>query len=65
MMDLADRAYSTFTNREIERLTAYRSAVAAGFYTDWDGSAATTDTDVLAWLHEGTEVTVTPEQSAR
>ena len=50
-MDLADSAQSTFTNREIERLTAYRLAVAAGFYTDWDGTAATPDTDFLAWLN--------------
>jgi hypothetical protein len=49
-MDLVDRANSTFTKRELERLTAYRAAVAAGFYTDWDGSAETADTDVLAWL---------------
>jgi len=49
-MDLVDRANSTFTKRELERLTAYRAAVAAGFYTDWDGTAETADTDVLAWL---------------
>ena len=49
-MDLVDRANSTFTKREPERLTAYRAAVVAGFYTDWDGSAETADTDVLAWL---------------
>jgi len=36
-MELIDRAYSTFTTRELERLTAYRLAVAAGSYTDWEG----------------------------
>jgi hypothetical protein len=41
---------STFTTAELARLAAYRAAVAAGFYTDWDGSAATTDTQALAWL---------------
>jgi hypothetical protein len=41
---------STFTTTELERLAAYRAAVAAGFYSDWDGSAASTDTAVLAWL---------------
>jgi hypothetical protein len=29
---------STFTAAELARLTVYRAAVAAGFYTDWDGS---------------------------
>jgi hypothetical protein len=50
-MDLADSAQSTFTNREIERLTAYRLAVAAGFYTDWDATAATPDAEFLVSLH--------------
>jgi hypothetical protein len=51
-MQLVDRAYRTFTftKPELERLAAYRAAVAAGFYTDWDGSAESTDTEVLAWL---------------
>jgi hypothetical protein len=40
----------TFTPQELARLATYRAAVAAGFYTDWDGSAASTDTDELAWL---------------
>ena len=44
---------STFTTLELKRLAAYRAAVAAGFYTDWDGSATSTDTHVLAWLAEG------------
>ena len=57
-MDLVDRTYSTFTNRELERLSAYRAAVAAGFYTDWDGSAASADTEVLAGLGDGAEGSV-------
>jgi hypothetical protein len=40
----------TFTTQEIARLAAYRAAVAAGFYTDWDGSATATDTATLAHL---------------
>ena len=49
-MHLVDRADSTFTKPELERLTAYRGAVAAGVYSDWDGSTADADTEVLAWL---------------
>jgi len=45
-----DSAYSTFTKPEFERIEAYRAAVAAGFFTDWDGSAESTDTELLAWL---------------
>ena len=41
---------STFTTTELARLSAYRAAVAAGFFSDWDGSAATTDTEYPAWL---------------
>lgn len=41
---------STFTTTEWARLATYRAAVAAGFFTDWDGSAARTDTETLAWL---------------
>ena len=41
---------STFTTQELARLAAYRAAVVAGFYTDWDGSAATTDARLLARL---------------
>ena len=52
-MHLVDSVYSTFTNPELARLTAYRAAVAAGFYTDWDGSAESTDTEALAWLRVG------------
>jgi hypothetical protein len=40
----------TFTPAELARLAAYRAAVKAGFYTDWDGSASSTDVEVLAWL---------------
>jgi hypothetical protein len=40
----------TFTTRELARLVAYRAAVVAGFYTDWDGSASSTDTRVLPRL---------------
>ncbi len=49
-MHLVDRPDSTFTTQELERLAAYRAAVAAGFYTDWDGTAQSTDGDMLAWL---------------
>jgi hypothetical protein len=49
-MHLVDSANSTFTNPELERLAAYRAAVAAGFYTDWDGSTTSADTEELAWL---------------
>jgi hypothetical protein len=49
-MHLVDPAQGTFTTTELERLAAYRAAVAAGFYSDWDGSAETTDTQVLGEL---------------
>ena len=52
-MQLVDSAYSTFTKPELERIEAYRAAVAAGFYTDWDGSAEFTDTEMLGWLRAG------------
>jgi hypothetical protein len=51
-MHLVEPANGTFTTQELERLTAYRSAVAAGFYTDWDGSAEATDSEMLAWLRD-------------
>ena len=38
---------STFTSQELARLAAYRAAVVAGFYSDWDGSATSTD---ARWL---------------
>ena len=56
-MHLVEPAYGTFTKQELERLTAYRSAVAAGFYTDWDGSAEATDSEVLAWLRNAAGAT--------
>lgn len=49
-MTVVDAGSSTFTTHELTRLAAYRAAVAAGFYTDWDGSAASTDVEALAWL---------------
>jgi hypothetical protein len=49
-MYLVDHDSSTFTTDELQRLAAYRAAVAAGFYSDWDGSATTTDSETLAWL---------------
>jgi hypothetical protein len=49
-MYLVEPANSTFTKQELARLAAYRSAVAAGFYTDWDGSADSLDTEVLAYF---------------
>jgi hypothetical protein len=52
-MDPPQSADSTFTKPELDHLTAYRAAVRAGFYTDWDGSAEATDTALLAWLGAG------------
>jgi hypothetical protein len=49
-MNLVEPGYGTFTNQERARLSVYRAAVAAGFFTDWDGSTETTDTELLAWL---------------
>ena len=43
---------------------AYRAAVAAGFYTDWDGSAATTDRAELAWL-SGVDYPFTADERER
>jgi hypothetical protein len=54
-MTLVDRAYSTFNTQELERLAAYRGAVQAGVFSDWDGSAATVDSELLAWLLRPTE----------
>lgn len=50
LLDHPSTTTSTFTTTELARLAAYRAAVAAGFYSDWDGSAARTDTEFLAWL---------------
>ena len=55
-MTVVDAGSSTFTTHELTRLAAYRAAVAAGFYTDWDGSATSTDTDALAWLASAGDV---------
>jgi hypothetical protein len=49
-MYLVEDDSSTFTSEELARLGAYRAAVAAGFYTDWDGTATETDVEALAWL---------------
>ena len=45
-MNLVELPSGTFTKRELERLIVYRAAVAAGFYTDQDGSVDTVDTTV-------------------
>jgi hypothetical protein len=52
-MQLVDQSGGTFTKQELERLAIYRAAVAAGFYTDMDGSADGNDTELLAWLRRG------------
>jgi hypothetical protein len=44
---------SIFTEAELARLAVYRAAVAAGFYTDSDGSDATAETGELARLTNG------------
>ena len=68
-MTLVDNPSSTFTNDELARLGAYRAAVTAGFYTDWDGTATCTDSDALAWLLQpGPSVAdypFTPDELAR
>jgi hypothetical protein len=66
-MELVEYANGTFTKRELERLIAYRAAVAAGFYTDQDGSPDPTATaEPEAALAEPHEVAgATPEQPAR
>jgi hypothetical protein len=69
-MTLVDnRSSSTFTSDELARLAAYRAAVAAGFYTDWDGSSSSTDTEALAWLQApgaaATDYPFTPDERAR
>jgi hypothetical protein len=53
-MHLVEPAYGTFTKQELARLAVYRAAVAAGFYTDWDGSRETTDVEALGWLASDT-----------
>ena len=66
-MELVEYANGTFTKRELERLIAYRAAVAAGFYTDQDGSVDTTATvEPEAASAEPQEVAgATPQQPAR
>ena len=68
-MTLVDNpSSSTFTSTELARLQAYRAAVAAGFYTDWDGSSNSTDTEALAWLQHpaaATDYPFTPAEQAR
>jgi hypothetical protein len=54
----------TFTTAELARLAAYRAAVAAGFYTDWDGSATSTDSETLAWLR-GADYLFTADERQR
>jgi hypothetical protein len=49
-MQFIDPAEGTFTKQELARLAVYRAAVAAGFYTDWDGTGDHTDAEVLAAL---------------
>ena len=52
-MYLVDQARnSIFTPSELARLAVYRAAVAAGFYSDWDGSDARVETE-LARLTNG------------
>ena len=63
-MELVEYANGTFTKRELERLIVYRAAVAAGFYTDQDGSAETAQPEAAST--EPNEVAgATPEQPAR
>jgi hypothetical protein len=47
-MHLLDRPNGTFTEQEIARLTAYRAAVAAGFFSDWDDGIAPAEGDGAA-----------------
>ena len=67
-MELVEYANGTFTKRELERLIAYRAAVAAGFYTDQDGSAAATEAapeDAAETKEAPPEAGATPPTSAR
>jgi hypothetical protein len=68
-MHLVEPANGTFTKQELARLAVYRAAVAAGFYTDWDGSAPTGDREGY-YTEDGlatsqTNVDATSEQSTR
>jgi hypothetical protein len=49
-MSAVDHDFGTFTTHELERLRAYKGAVAAGIYSDWDGTSDAPDTEALAWL---------------
>jgi hypothetical protein len=68
-LTVVDNDSTSFTSTELARLETYRAAVAAGFYSDWDGSAMTTDTKALAWLTQprGTSETYpfTPDELIR
>jgi len=55
---------STFTSDERARLRSYRRAIRAGFYSDWDGTASTTYTEMLAWL-DALSFPFTPTELAR
>jgi hypothetical protein len=59
----------TFTNSELQRLAVYRAAIAAGFYTDWDGSAESTDVETLGSLlqpgSESQDYAFTPAERER
>jgi len=63
-MNLVDYEFAngTFTKRELERLLVYRAAVAAGFYTDQDGSADSAVVDTKVAPAEESE---TPESPTR
>jgi hypothetical protein len=65
-MTLVDHGFSTFTTHELERLRAYKGAVAAGIYSDWDGSTSAPDAETLAWLlHAPHAYPFTPEELRR
>jgi hypothetical protein len=69
-MHLVETPHSTLTTRELQRLAVYKAAVAAGFYSDWDGSATALDTELLSWLLRPgavgrTEYPFTPDERQR
>ena len=51
-MHLVETPHGTLTIRELERLAAYKAAVAAGFYTD-DVPGAATNAEADAAVQEG------------
>jgi hypothetical protein len=65
-MHLVYPVQGTFTTTQLARLEAYRAAVAAGFYSDWDGSAETTDVEVVERLRQVAEMdgSAEPHQAA-